>query len=100
MMHSLGLAAMSLSSLQTTPELLVLFALNRKYPLNDKTALAEVEEFEHTPREFSQRVHNVLAQPGNSVKELVANLESVARLHREIIQLADGLYRPRYTLPK
>ena len=35
---------------------LALFALNRKYPLNDKTALAEVAEFERAPREFGPRV--------------------------------------------
>src|SRR5205823_13488503 len=40
---------------------LVLLALNRKYPINDKTALAEIVEFERSPREFGPRVQKVLA---------------------------------------
>ena len=43
---------------------LALFALNRKYPLNDKTALAEVAEFERAPREFGPRVQKTLAHLG------------------------------------
>jgi predicted nucleotidyltransferase len=78
---------------------LVLFALNRKYPINDKTALAEVAEFERAPREFGPRVQKTLAHLGATPGELVASVESVAQLLRETIDLADGLYRPRYTLP-
>ena len=33
-------------------------------------------------------------------EELVAAVESVAQLLRETIDLADGLYQPRYMLPK
>jgi predicted nucleotidyltransferase len=43
---------------------LVLFALNRKYLINDKTALAEVAEFERAPREFGPRVQKTLAHLG------------------------------------
>jgi predicted nucleotidyltransferase len=78
----------------------VLFALNRKYPINDKTALAEVAEFERAPREFGARVQNTLAHPGASAAELGAAVESVAQLFRETVELTDGLYRPHYTLPK
>lgn len=78
----------------------VLFALNRKYPINDKTALAEVSEFERAPREFGPRVQKTLTSLGASAAELVAAVESVAQLARETMQLTDGLYRPRFTLPK
>ena len=44
--------------------LLVLFALNRKYLMDDKTALAEVAEFERAPREFGPRVQKTLGAPG------------------------------------
>jgi hypothetical protein len=50
---------------------LALFALNRKYPINDKTALAEVAEFERAPREFGQRVQKTLGYVGASPAELV-----------------------------
>jgi predicted nucleotidyltransferase len=79
---------------------MALFALNRTYPINDKTALAEVAEFERAPREFGPRVQKALAHLGASSEELVATVESVAQLLRESIDLTDGLYRPHYTLPK
>src|SRR5262249_3581720 len=75
---------------------LVLFALNRKYPINDKTALAEVAEFERAPREFGPRVQETLAHLGASPAELVAAVESVTQLLRETVALTDGLYQPRY----
>jgi predicted nucleotidyltransferase len=78
---------------------LALFALNRKYPINDKTALAEIAEFERAPREFGPRVQKTLANPGASAAELGVAVESIAQLHRETVELADGLYQSRYTLP-
>jgi predicted nucleotidyltransferase len=79
---------------------MVLFALNRKYLINDKTALAEVAEFERTPKDFGSRVQKTLAQLGMSPGELGAAVESVERLFRETVELAEGLYRPRYKLPR
>lgn len=79
---------------------LVLFALNRQYPINDKTALAEVAEFERAPRDFSPRVQRAMAHVGASSVELVAAVESVAQLFRETVELTNGLYQPRFTLPK
>ena len=79
---------------------LVLFALNRKYPINDKTALAEVAEFERAPSEFGPRVQKMLAHLGASPSELVAAVDGIDQLVRETIELADGLYQRRYALPK
>jgi predicted nucleotidyltransferase len=62
--------------------LLVLFALNRRYLLDDKTALAEVAEFERVPREFGPRVQKALAHLGDSPAELDTAVESVAQLFR------------------
>jgi predicted nucleotidyltransferase len=45
---------------------LVLFALNRKYLINDKTALAEIAEFERAPRDFGPRVQKTLRHLGAS----------------------------------
>ena len=80
--------------------MLVLFALNRKYPLNDKTALAEVAEFERAPREFGPRVQKTLTYLGASAAELGAAVESIAQPARETVELTGGLYQARYTLPK
>jgi predicted nucleotidyltransferase len=79
---------------------LVLFALNRKYLINDKTALEEIAEFERAPREFGPRVQKTMAQLGGSPAELGAAVENVAQLLRETISLAGELYRPRFPLPK
>jgi predicted nucleotidyltransferase len=80
--------------------LLVLFALNRKYLMDDKTALAEVAEFERAPREFGPRVQQTLAQLGASSEELSAAVASVAQLFGETVALTEGLYQPRFTLPR
>lgn len=80
--------------------LLVLFALNRKYLMDDKTALAEVVEFERVPREFGRRVQQTFGHLGDSPEEFTAAVESVAQLFRETVELTDGLYQPRFTLPK
>jgi predicted nucleotidyltransferase len=78
---------------------LALFALNRKYPLNDKTALLEVGEFESAPREFGPRVRQTLAHLGDSPAALGAAVEAVAQLLRETVALTEGLYQSPYTLP-
>jgi predicted nucleotidyltransferase len=80
--------------------LLVLFALNGRYLMDDKTALAEVAEFERAPREFGPRVQKVLAYLGDSPAEHVAAVESVSQLFRETVALAGELYQPRFALPK
>ena len=79
---------------------LTLFALNRKYLINDKTALTEIAEFDRAPREFGMRVQRTLAHLGASTAELAAAVESVAQLLQETIDLTDGLYQGRSSLPK
>lgn len=80
--------------------MLALFALNCTYPLNDKTALAEIAAFERAPRDFGPRVTELFACLGASVTELDAAVERVGQLLRETIELASGLYEPRFELPK
>ncbi|HET9219553.1 MAG TPA: nucleotidyltransferase domain-containing protein [Terriglobia bacterium] len=78
---------------------LVLFALNRRYLINDKTALDEVEEFEHAPREFKQHVHQTFSMLGSSPSELKIATARIMQLHRETASLAGGLYVPRFKFP-
>ncbi|HET9210772.1 MAG TPA: hypothetical protein VFR03_10270, partial [Thermoanaerobaculia bacterium] len=80
--------------------LLVLFALNRKYFMDDKTALAEAAEFERVPRDLGPRVQQTFGHLGSSPEELRAAVESVTQLFRETVELTDGLYQPRFVLPK
>ncbi|MBS3966918.1 MAG: nucleotidyltransferase domain-containing protein [Truepera sp.] len=80
--------------------MLALFALNRKYPLNDKTALAEVAEFSCAPPSFGPRAQETLKHLGTTPSELAAAVEGVVNLVWESVALAGELYRPRYALPK
>jgi hypothetical protein len=68
--------------------------------MDDKTALAEVADFERAPPEFGPRVQQTLANLGDTPTKLGAAVESVAQLLRETIALTEGLYQPRFTLPK
>lgn len=80
--------------------ILVLFALNRRYPINDKTALTEVAEFERAPAGFGGRVQGTLARLGDSAVELAAAVEGVEQLLKETVEVTGGLYQPRYALLK
>lgn len=77
-----------------------LFALNRRYPVNDKTALAEVAEFAIAPREFGARVQGVLGRVGVSAAELSDAVASITELLVEMAGRAEGLYRVPFALPK
>ena len=79
---------------------LALFALNRTYPVNDKTALAEIAEFACAPRDFGARVNDLFARLGASAAELGGAVERVGQLLGETVELTGGLYQPRYVLPK
>lgn len=74
---------------------MVLFALNEHYPVNDKTALIEIDRFEIAPAGFRNRVESVLAEVGSSATELAARVREFEALFREVLQLAGDLYRPR-----
>lgn len=77
---------------------LVLFALNRTYLLNDKTVLAEIAGFKRAPPEFGPRVQQTLARVGAAAPELASAVEYIAQLFRETVELSEGLYQPRYLL--
>jgi predicted nucleotidyltransferase len=85
-----ALLARSVNSL-----ILALFALNRRYPLNDKTALIEIGEFDRAPRDFAARVQSTLSHVGTSAAELIDSVERIVELSREAAALSEGLYRPR-----
>lgn len=77
-----------------------LFALNRRYLINEKSALREIAEFERAPRDFGARVRTTLARLGTSTAELAAAVDGIAHLVQESAELTEGLYQARYTVPK
>ncbi|MBX7219400.1 MAG: nucleotidyltransferase domain-containing protein [Blastocatellia bacterium] len=80
--------------------LLALFALNGQYLMDDKTALAEVAAFERVPPDFGQRVQHTLGHLGDTPEEFNLAVERIVQLFRETVALTDGLYQPRFILPK
>lgn len=77
---------------------LALFALNRTYLLNDKTALAEVAAFAVAPADFSPRVRATLAHLGADSAALERSVAAFADLFAETRALAGDLYRPTWRL--
>ena len=76
-----------------------LFALTRTYPLNDKSALAEVAEFGLALREFGQRLQHALGHLGGSPAVSRNSPATASTEAPSSAGLTDGLYRPRYPLP-
>jgi len=72
---------------------LVLYALNRKFFLNEKGAFAESRGFAIKPAHFHDTVASVLGNVGTTPAEQSASVVSFQRLAAELRQLAmsDGV---------
>lgn len=79
---------------------LVLFALNRRYLLSDKTALAEIAGMPLAPKEFAARVHDSLARVGSAPEEQTASVAAMAALVAETVALCGPLYQRPYPRPE
>jgi len=75
---------------------LVLFALNRRYLVNDKTALEEIESFAEAPDGFRSRVESILASPGSDRAQLARSVDGMQALFEETVERAGDLYTPKY----
>jgi hypothetical protein len=75
---------------------LVLFALNRRHLLNDKTALAEIAGFAQAPRDFGPRVTRLLAQLGETPAELARAVDAASGLVAETVASCGALYQRPY----
>jgi predicted nucleotidyltransferase len=73
---------------------LTLFALNRVYPVNDKTTLSEIEAFTTGPENFGLRVGSILANIGSKPETLSDSVRSIRALFEEIRDLAGNRYLP------
>jgi predicted nucleotidyltransferase len=69
---------------------LVLYALNRRFFLNEKGALAESRRFAIKPARFHDTVASVLGSVGISAAELSASVASFQSLAAELRQLAES----------
>lgn len=73
---------------------LTVFALNRAYPLNDKTTLSEIEAFTIGPKGFGARLRSILANVGSTSEALEASVSSIRALFEEVRALAGHRYTP------
>jgi hypothetical protein len=78
---------------------IALFALNRAWYVNDKTALAEIDALPLAPADFGARVRSALGAVGGTPAELEATARRFEALFREAAALAGELYTPRWRLP-
>lgn len=62
----------------------VLFALNERYFINEKGAVAETRTFEKSPEAFADEVTDVLGCVGRTIEELGHNHKRLGRLFQEI----------------
>jgi predicted nucleotidyltransferase len=77
---------------------LVLFALNRRYLVNEKTTLLEISDFPLCPRDFRERVETLLSSVGASLAELEHSVSLMCALFEEVVALSGDLYSPKYDL--
>ena len=68
--------------------ILSLFALNRRYFLNDKTALDEIAEMDIAPKAFKARANVLLSAVGSTPDELNRSIEQTRALFEETADLA------------
>lgn len=80
--------------------LLVLFALNERHLVNDKTSLLEASDFPLRPPDLRERVEALLSKVGSTPNELERSVGLAHALFRETAELAGDLYRPKYDLSK
>jgi predicted nucleotidyltransferase len=73
---------------------LALFALNRTYLVNDKTALAEIDQFDLVPHDFGIRLVAILSAVGSSPEALNARVTAMRALFDDVRMLAGSLYTP------
>jgi hypothetical protein len=73
-----------------------LFALNKRYFLSDKSANRLIESFLLRPADFTSRLAEVLASPGNNSAGLKTSVELLSALWLETVDLTAGTYNPRW----
>jgi len=73
-----------------------LFALNKQYFVNEKSANRLIDNFRLQPRDFTSRLAGVLASPGSNSAELGRSVKLLSALWLETVDLTAGTYNPRW----
>jgi hypothetical protein len=78
--------------------ILTIFALNRTYLINDKTALAEIQTFPISPKNFGPRLNDIVSEIGADQHAISLSLAKMTDLFEETRLLAVGMYKPYWKL--
>jgi hypothetical protein len=76
-----------------------LFAFNRRYRVNDKTALAEITSAEHVPADLAPRCQAIFAHLGNEPEALRASVAALTSLAQEVVQLGERAFADQGAAP-
>jgi hypothetical protein len=74
-----------------------LFAINELYPIGDKRAIEILEQSKLKPANLAQRIDTILCSHKSALTE---NASQLKKLFDEVVELADGEYKPYYKLSK
>ena len=77
-----------------------LYALNAEYYINDKKVLDAIEAFTKHPANYSERLNQILANPGGTSEELTRTVNRLQAVWRDTVELAGDVYQPRFILDK
>jgi hypothetical protein len=75
----------------------VLFALNERFFISDKTALREIKGFALSPAGYAERLTQVLAHPGENAVELSSAVQEMRLLWQNVVELS-GEYTPQFQM--
>ncbi|GAA4318461.1 nucleotidyltransferase domain-containing protein [Compostibacter hankyongensis] len=70
-----------------------LYAINEIYPIGDKLAVQILSRAENVPDNLDQKINAVLT---TDILKLDKNLHLLKELFKEVVELTDGLYRPKF----
>jgi predicted nucleotidyltransferase len=77
---------------------LSLFALNRVYLVNDKTSIAEIDQFMIAPASFGLRLNSILSNIGSTPEALAESVDAIGALFEEVRTFAGRMYAPAWRL--
>lgn len=77
----------------------VLFALNRRYFISDKRAMAEIDGFATRPAAYVGTLARILAAPGSTAQALTQTVQATEKLWQQVVDLTVGGYSPRFVVP-
>jgi len=77
--------------------IMTLFAINEIYPIGDKRAIDLLEETQLKPVNLKEKIEQILSIDKANLNK---NLNLLQALFEEVVNLADGMYKPVYVLKK